>query len=87
MEGGSVRPILMVLPAVGAVAGMFLAMRFLRDSNRNTVAIGCGIIVVASTAYTLVTTSPDTLTFRIHLGLLLFAAVGVFVRVLQARRG
>ena len=87
MEGDSVRPILMVLPAVGAVAGMLLAMRFLQGSNRNTVAIGCGIIVVASSAYTLLTTSPETLTFRMHLGLLLLAAVAVLVRALRTRPG
>jgi hypothetical protein len=81
-----VQPILMVLPAVGAIAGFFLAMQFLHGSNRNTVAIGCGIIVVASSAYTLVTTSPETLTYRLHLGLLMIAAVAVFVRALRTRR-
>ena len=80
------RSIFMVLPAVGAIAGMLFAMRFLQGSNRNTVAIGCGIVVIASSAYTLATTSPDTLTYRVHIGLLLFAAVAVFVRALRTRR-
>jgi hypothetical protein len=76
----------MVLPAVGAIAGMLLAMRFLQGSNRNTVAIGCGIVVIASSAYTLATTGPETPTYRFHLGLLLFAAVAVFIRALRTRR-
>jgi hypothetical protein len=81
-----VQPILIVLPVVGAVAGFLLAMRFLQGSNRNTVAIGCGIIVVASSAYTLLTTSPETLAYRLHLGLLMVAAVAIFVRALRTRR-
>jgi hypothetical protein len=81
-----VRPILMVLPAVGAVAGLLLALRFMHGSNRNTVAIGCGIVVIASSAYTLATASPGTLTYRLHLGLLLFAALAVFVRAMRTRR-
>ena len=81
------QPIFIVLPVVGAIVGFFLAMRFLQGSNRNTVAIGCGIIVVASSAYTLVTTSPETLTYRLHLGLLMIAAVAIFVRAVRTRRG
>ena len=80
------QPILMVLPAVGAIAGFLVAMRFLHGSNRNTVAIGCGIIVVASSAYTLVTTSPESLTYRLHIGLLLLAAAAIFVRAVRTRR-
>ena len=80
------QPILMILPALGAMAGFLLAMRFLQGSNRNTVAIGCGIIVVASSAYTLATTSPEALTYRLHLGLLMIAAVAIFVRALRTRR-
>ena len=80
------QPILMILPIVGAIAGLLLAMRFLKGSNRNTVAIGCGIIVVASSAYTLVTSSPETIAYRLHLGLLMIAAVAIFVRALRTRR-
>ena len=80
------QPILMVLPVVGAIVGLFLAMRFLKGSNRNTVAIGCGLIVIASSAYTLLTTRPETITYRLHLGLLMIAAVAVFVRALRTRR-
>jgi uncharacterized membrane protein len=81
-----VQPIFIVLPVVGAIAGFFLARRFLQGSNRNTVAIGCGLIVVASSAYTLLTTSPETVTYRLHLGLLMIAAVAIFVRALRTRR-
>jgi hypothetical protein len=81
-----VQSILMILPVLGATAGMFLALRFLRGSDRNVVAIGCGVLAVASSAYSLLTTSSKTPSYWVHLGVLLLATVGVVIRTLRTRR-
>ena len=77
---------LLILSVIGATAGMFLAQRFLRGRDKNTMAIGCGLIVLLSSTYTLLTATPQSLTYRLHLVTILVAAVGIFVRALRTRR-
>jgi hypothetical protein len=77
--------VLLILPIIGATVGMLFASR-LRGSNPSTVAIGCGLVALAGSTYTLLTESPQSLAYRFHLALMLVVAAAIFVRVVRMRR-
>lgn len=77
--------VLLILPVIGATVGMLLAFR-LRGSTPNTVAIGCGLVALSGSAYTLLTVSPQSLTYRFHLALMLVVGAVILVRVIRMRR-
>ena len=53
--------------------------------NSRTGPAAAGLIVVASSVYTLLTAAPDSLNFRLHVALLAFIAIVALIGT--ARRG
>ena len=73
------------LIAFGCFIGLLLSRRYIpREPHK--AALVCGSIVVASSAYALLTTSPGTLTFRVHVVLFLATVMAMLYRILRLRR-
>lgn len=78
----------LLIATVAGVAGFLgfvLSQRYMpRDPHK--AAIVCAAIVIASSAYTLVTSDAHALTFRIHIGLLVSMALVLLYRGIRAQR-
>ena len=73
------------IAGIGGVLGFLFSRRYLpRDPHK--AAMVCGVVVIASSAYTLVTSDAHALTFRVHIGLLVLMSLLLLVRAFRAQR-
>lgn len=73
------------IAGVASFVGFLVSRRYMpRDPDK--AGMICGAIVIASSAYTLVTGDAHAMTFRIHVGLLVSMALLLLYRGFRAER-
>ena len=72
------------LAALGGLGGWLLMRRW--RPGRRAMAIFAGCVVITSSAYTLFTQDPESLRFRLHVGLILFSAIAILIHAVKMRR-